>query len=106
MWVYRNRPTWFTHPIVLYDWQSFRRADSPRAFLNDFSGAVVTDGYQNYCRTAGPECCRLPDSFQYLELLLTELPKHAEDKNLSFLDDLMPWSPRVQKECPSKFKKS
>jgi len=46
------------------------------------------------------------NTYQYLELLLTELPKHAEDKNLAFLDDLLPWSPRVQKEGPSRFKKS
>jgi len=46
------------------------------------------------------------NTYQYLELLLTELPKHAEDKNLQFLDTLLPWSDRVQKECPSKFKKS
>ena len=46
------------------------------------------------------------NTYQYLELLLIELPKHSEDKNLSFLDDLLPWSPRVQKECPSKYKKS
>lgn len=46
------------------------------------------------------------NTYQYLELLLTELPKHTKDKNLAFLDDLLPWSPRVQKECPSRFKKS
>ena len=46
------------------------------------------------------------NTYQYLELLLTELPKHAEDKNLAFLDTLLPWSDRVQKECPSKYKKS
>ena len=46
------------------------------------------------------------NTYQYPELLLTELPRHAEDKNLSFLDDLMLWSPRVQKECPNKYKKS
>lgn len=262
MWVYRNRPTRFTHPIVLYDWQSSRRADHPRDFLKDFSGTVVTDGYQVYHKLAAERqdlnvagCwihARRPfadiiksvglslskgtvaqeaydmitdilhtdngfddlpitdrkkqrqtalqakvdayfawvknkysqvthnstigkalaysinqekylrvfltdgnvppdnnyaeqairpftigrknfilmetdngarasamlysivetakanglNTYQYLELLLTELPKHAEDKNLSFLDDLMPWSARVQKECPSKFKKS
>ena len=46
------------------------------------------------------------NTYQYLELLLTELPGHAEDKNLQFLDALPPWSNRVQKECSSKFKKS
>lgn len=30
------------------------------------------------------------NTYQYLELILTELPKHVENNNLSFLDDLMP----------------
>lgn len=42
---------------------------------------------------------------QYLELLLTEIPMHMDDDNLKFLDELLPWSPRVQKECPSRYKK-
>ena len=46
------------------------------------------------------------NTYKYFELLLTEIPKHMEDSDLSFIDDLLPWSPRVQKECPSKFKKS
>lgn len=29
------------------------------------------------------------NTYQYIELLLTELPEHVEDKNLSFLDNLM-----------------
>ena len=44
--------------------------------------------------------------YQYFELLLTEIPKHMEYKNLNFLDDLLPWSPLVQEKCPSCFKKS
>lgn len=48
MWAYRNRVTDHTHPIVLYDWQPSRRADHPREFLKDFSGIVITDGYQVY----------------------------------------------------------
>lgn len=262
MWVYRNRKTHGTHPIVLFDWQSSRRSDHPRDFLKDFSGTVVTDGYQVYHKIANERqvlkvagCwihARRPfaeivksigisnvkgtiaqeaydriteilhidndfddlpvndrkkqrqaillqkvdayfewakhkytqvshasnigkalaysinqeqylrvflfdgnvppdnnyaeqairpftigrknfnfmetdhgakasamiysiietakaselNTYRYLELLLTELPKHSEDKNLSFLNDLLPWSPRVQKECPSKYKKS
>ena len=46
------------------------------------------------------------NTYKYFELLLTELPKHMEDKSLRFLDDLMPWLKRVQKECPSMYKKS
>lgn len=44
--------------------------------------------------------------FEYFNLLLTEVPQHMEDKDLHFLDDLLPWSPKVQKECPSRYKKS
>ena len=48
MWVYRNNPLQAATPIVLYDWQSSRKADHPRTFLKDFSGTVITDGYQVY----------------------------------------------------------
>lgn len=262
MWVYRNRTSRSNHPIVLFDWQPSRRADHPRDFLKNFSGTVITDGYQVYHKLAAEredlkvagcwiharrpfaeiiksvglslskgtiaqeaydmitdilqkdnEFDDLPiidrkkqrqatlqekvdayfewakikysqvthnstigkalaysinqekylrvfltdgnvppdnnyaeqairpftigrksfvlmetdngakasamlysivetakannlNTYQYLELLLTELPKYAEDKNLQFLDTLLPWSDRVQKECPSKFKKS
>lgn len=54
MWVYRNNPHCSKYPIVLYDWQPSRRADHPREFLKDFSGTVVTDGYQVY-HTLGKE---------------------------------------------------
>ena len=46
------------------------------------------------------------NTYKYFELLLTEIPKHMNDKDLSFIDDLMPWSKRVQRECPSLLKKS
>ncbi|MCR4851023.1 MAG: IS66 family transposase, partial [Lachnospiraceae bacterium] len=48
MWVYRNSPFSKSPPIVLFDWQPSRRADHPRDFLKNFSGAVITDGYQVY----------------------------------------------------------
>lgn len=46
------------------------------------------------------------NSYKYLELLLTEVLQHMNDKDISRIDDLLPWSPRIQKECPSKYKKS
>ena len=30
--------------------------------------------------------------FDYFEYLLTEIPKHAEDKSTDFLTELLPWS--------------
>ena len=262
MWVYCNKPTSRSHPIILYDWQPSRHADHPREFLREFTGTVVTDGYQVYhtvakerqdlkvsgcwvhCRrpyaeyikslkgkveggTIAQEAYRMiteimhidnslddlpisdrtrqrqlllkekvdayfewvkakyqqvtPDSatgkalaysinqepylrvflsdgavpmdnnraesairpftlgrknfviigssngakasataysiaetakanhlntYKYFELLLTEIPKHMDDKNLDFLDDLLPWSPKVQAECASQIKQS
>lgn len=52
MWVYRNNPRLSDHSIILYDWQSSRKADHPRNFLKDFSGTVITDGYQVYHKLA------------------------------------------------------
>ena len=46
------------------------------------------------------------NTYEYFELLLTEIPKHMEDKNLKFLDNLLPWSKSVQAKCPSRLKKS
>ncbi len=262
MWVYRNRPTKKAHPVILYDWQPSRKADHPRDFLKDYSGVVVTDGYQVYhtldkerpdlnvagcwvharrpfaefIKSVGAEAAKssvageaynriteimhldnsyddLPpkdrktqrqlhlkqkvddyfawaklkydqvthnsiigkalaysinqeeylrkflddgtipmdnnfaeqairpftigrknfviiesdngakasailyslaetakannlNTYKYFELLLTEIPNHMEDKDQSFLDNLMPWSKYVQKQCPSLLKKS
>lgn len=44
--------------------------------------------------------------YQYFELLLPEIPMHMNDTNLKFMDELLPWTPRVQENCPSRFKKS
>ena len=46
------------------------------------------------------------NTYKYFELLLSELPNHMNDTDLRFIDDLMPWSPRIQRECPSHLKKS
>ena len=48
MWVYRSRPSDDVPPVILFEWQPSRRMDHPREFLKDFSGTVVTDGYQVY----------------------------------------------------------
>lgn len=46
------------------------------------------------------------NTYEYFELLLTEIPKHRDDKDLSFLENLLPWSQNVQEKCPSRIKKS
>jgi hypothetical protein len=37
--------------------------------------------------------------YNYFELLLTEIPKHMEETNIDFLDDLLPWSEKLPVEC-------
>lgn len=44
--------------------------------------------------------------YKYFELPLSEIPCHMDGKDLSFIDELLPWSPLAQKECPSKYKRS
>jgi transposase len=54
MWVYCNNTDAEKKPVVLFDYQKTRKSDHPREFLKDYSGIVVTDGYQVY-HTIGRE---------------------------------------------------
>lgn len=49
MWVYRSSEfDEKSHPVVIYDFQNTRKTDHPEQFLKDYSGVLVTDGYQVY----------------------------------------------------------
>lgn len=48
MWVYRTGKMYYNESIILYEYQKTRNASHPREFLKDYSGTVVTDGYQVY----------------------------------------------------------
>lgn len=37
--------------------------------------------------------------YDYFKHLLEEIPKHMDDKNLDFLEDLLPWSPALPEAC-------
>lgn len=37
--------------------------------------------------------------YDYFEYLLSEIPNHMNDKDLSFLEDLLPWSEQLPKRC-------
>ncbi len=52
MWVYRTGMMYTDKPIILYQYQRTRKQDHPREFLKNFSGVVVTDGYQVYHKLA------------------------------------------------------
>ncbi len=40
--------------------------------------------------------------YQYLDLLLSVIPEHMDDKDRRFIDALLPWTPFVQERCLSK----
>ena len=40
--------------------------------------------------------------YQYLKLLLTEIPKHMDDTDLNFIESLMPWSKDLPDVCRKK----
>lgn len=48
MWVYRSGQFQKDTPVILYEYQKTRNATHPKAFLKDFSGTLVCDGYQVY----------------------------------------------------------
>lgn len=37
--------------------------------------------------------------YDYFEYLLTEIPKHLDDMDRTFLDDLLPWAPNLPANC-------
>ena len=37
--------------------------------------------------------------YEYFEYLLTEIPRHLDDTDRAFLDDLLPWSPNLPANC-------
>src|SRR5699024_12329765 len=37
--------------------------------------------------------------YDYFEHLLTEIPKHLDDTDRGFLEDLLPWSPNLPANC-------
>ena len=120
MWGYRNRPTEKIRPIVLFDWQPSRKSYL-RTFLNN--GDVPMDnnyveqairpftiGRKNFvlietsngARSSAmiynidePAKANYMNVYQYFELLLPEIPKHMNDTDLKFIDELLPWAPRV-----------
>ena len=37
--------------------------------------------------------------YDYFEYLLTENPEHMDDTDLSFCEDLLPWSDKLPEKC-------
>ncbi len=42
-----------------------------------------------------PKFCYIRLQIEYFEYLLTVIPEHMEDTDRSFLENLLPWSPKL-----------
>ena len=59
------------------------------------TGMSVAD----WCASHGITKANNLKPYDYFEFLLTEIPKHLDDTDRSFLDDLLPWSPSLPENC-------
>ena len=60
--------------------------------IDTIKGAQVSAVVYSIVETAKANSLK---PYEYLKYLLTEMPKHMDDTDFSFLDDLLPWSPAV-----------
>lgn len=67
-----------------------------RVLLDTIKGAEASAVIYSLVETAKANNLR---TYEYLELLLTEIPYHMDDKNFDYLENLMPWSDYVQERC-------
>ena len=48
MWLYYTGPAYGSPTILIYDYETGRDVEKPKAFLDGYHGMLVTDGYQVY----------------------------------------------------------
>lgn len=64
--------------------------------IDTVNGAIASATVYSLVETAKANNLK---PYKYLEYLLTEIPKHMDDTNLEFLEDLLPWSSSLPVEC-------
>ena len=65
-------------------------------FCDTVSGADASAIIYSITETAKANGLR---PYYYLEYVLSVLPEHMEDKEYSFIEDLLPWSENLPEEC-------
>ncbi len=60
--------------------------------IDTINGAKSSDIIYSIAETAKANNLK---PYEYFEYLLTEIPKHMDDTDRSFLDDLIPWSKKL-----------
>lgn len=64
--------------------------------IDTIHGAKVSAIIYSIAETAKANALK---PYNYFEHLLTEIPKHMDDNNLEFLNDLLPWSDKLPETC-------
>ena len=70
-------------------------------YANSIHGARASAVLYSIVETARANDLKV---YGYLEYLIDELAKHAEDISREFLKDLLPWSQAVQERCKNRKK--
>lgn len=70
-----------------------------RVMIDTIAGAESSAIIYSLAETAKANALKPYDYFEYL---LTEIPKHLDDKNDDFCENLLPWSERLPSNCRKK----
>ena len=70
-------------------------------FCDTLSGAKSSAIIYSIVETAKANNLKV---YEYINHILSVLPEHMEDTDYSFIDDLLPWSEKIPKECKKQAK--
>ena len=92
-----------TDPYVPFDNNAAERSIRPFCLgkknwyvIDTISGAQSTAVWYSIAETAKANNLK---PYEYFKYLLEELPQHGEYEDLSYLDDLLPWSEALPEKC-------
>ena len=76
----------------------FKKAEHPAYLLRNslVSPTLLSGIWNSIAETAKANHLK---PYNYFEYLLTEIPKHMDDRDNHFCEDLLPWSDKLPAEC-------
>ncbi len=82
MWVYHSTGGDDNHPVFLYEYPGTRGAAAPDAYLKEYQGILVTDGYESYHTLARrrPDDLKVAGCWAHAKRRFAEIVKAAKKK--------------------------